>query len=368
MTLPASLSMVAIGLRDMVPSIDLFPVNKTFCKFDISGDALHPIYTGTHAVLGGSCNIFEVITIELEVPLDLEFAPVLTVYVYDNMMGVFGERLVGVANIPLYDYCRGVLEKAQTVTSLWKSTTLKNTARKPEEVTKVKAKLASLMKDERFLALEQHDKKPGDDSIIAHEEKKSVFKSFASGLGSKVIDLNQLQLDVSQDSQQQAILELDKEQEVKEAKRLQKMAHHRETVRAEEQRRREEAETVRQQKAQAKFLEQAKAREKATRASFLAEQDDYNSDPEAVLEETPEWLKGREWVDDELENTIARPPFNTSQVFRGQTRGKASTFSKTVENNVIMSCTFKNILKIKSQESLTTEGDKEFQEFITPKG
>lgn len=63
--------MAIIGLRDVVPSIDLFPVNKIFCKFDISGDTKHPVKTNKHAVMGGSCNIFEIITIDVDVPLEI---------------------------------------------------------------------------------------------------------------------------------------------------------------------------------------------------------------------------------------------------------------------------------------------------------
>jgi hypothetical protein len=79
--------LAVIGLRDIVASIDLFPVNKIFCKFDISGDTKHPVKTNKHVVIEGSCNIFEVITIDIDVPLELEYSPVLTVYVYDYIIG-----------------------------------------------------------------------------------------------------------------------------------------------------------------------------------------------------------------------------------------------------------------------------------------
>lgn len=106
----ASLSMAIIGLRDVVPSIDLFPVNKIFCKFDISGDAKHPVKTNKHAVIAGSCNVFEIVTIDVDVPIDIQYAPTLTVYVYDTVFGIVGERLVGVANISLKPYCQRVLD------------------------------------------------------------------------------------------------------------------------------------------------------------------------------------------------------------------------------------------------------------------
>jgi hypothetical protein len=103
--------MAIIGLRDIVPSIDMFPVKKIFCKFDISGDTKDAVITNKHAVLGGSCNVLEIITLEIDVPLDLDFSPVLTVYAYDNLMGFLGSRLVGVTNIPLEKYCRRAVEK-----------------------------------------------------------------------------------------------------------------------------------------------------------------------------------------------------------------------------------------------------------------
>ena len=75
--------MAIIGLRDIVPTLDLFPVKKLFCKFDVSGDTKDPILTNKHAVIGGSSNFFETISLEIDVPLDLNYSPVLTVYVYD---------------------------------------------------------------------------------------------------------------------------------------------------------------------------------------------------------------------------------------------------------------------------------------------
>ncbi len=110
---PGVLSMAIIGLRDIIPSIDLFPVKKVFCKFDVSGDTKEPVITNKHAVIGGASNVLEVISLEIDVPLDLEYAPVLTVYAYDHVMGFLGTRLLGVANIPLEKYCAKVLKKMQ---------------------------------------------------------------------------------------------------------------------------------------------------------------------------------------------------------------------------------------------------------------
>lgn len=100
--------MAIIGIRDIVPSIDLFPVKKIYCKFDISGDTKDAVLTNKHPVLGGACNVFEVITLDIDVPTNIEYAPVLTVYAYDMALG-FCERLVGVSNIPLTDHCKKLL-------------------------------------------------------------------------------------------------------------------------------------------------------------------------------------------------------------------------------------------------------------------
>ena len=112
--------MAIIGLRQIVPSIDLFPVNKIFCKFDISGDSKHPVLTNKHAVFSGSADVLEIITIDVDVPVDLQYSPTLTVYVYDNItgLGAIGDRLVGVASIPLYPYCSRVIEQLNSVSHI----------------------------------------------------------------------------------------------------------------------------------------------------------------------------------------------------------------------------------------------------------
>lgn len=102
-------------MRDIIPSLDLFPVKKLFCKFDISGDTKDAVITNKHAVIGGASNFFEVITLEIDVPLNIEFSPVLTVYAYDNLMGFLGNRLVGVTNIPLEKHCKYVLKHMNNV-------------------------------------------------------------------------------------------------------------------------------------------------------------------------------------------------------------------------------------------------------------
>ena len=106
---------------------------------------------------------------------------------------------------------------------------------------------------------------------------------------------------------------------------------------------------------------------KPTQAKFMASQEDYNSQPEEELDEVPEWLVGRETVEDELEDQLGSPPFDIWKVKRGQTRGKSSMLAKTVKNNVEITGLFKNIIKIKDKSQLKQEGDAAFKEYITPK-
>jgi hypothetical protein len=112
------LSLIIIGMRDIIPAIDLLPVKKLFCKFDISGDTKDAVITSKHPVIGGSCNFLEIVSIEIDVPLNLNYAPVLTVYVYDNIMGILGTRLVGVTNIPLEKYCKIMLDHMHNVANV----------------------------------------------------------------------------------------------------------------------------------------------------------------------------------------------------------------------------------------------------------
>ena len=56
----------------------------------------------------------------VDVPVDLQYSPTLTVYVYDNItgLGAIGDRLVGVASIPLYPYCSRVIEQLNAVSHI----------------------------------------------------------------------------------------------------------------------------------------------------------------------------------------------------------------------------------------------------------
>jgi len=87
---PGTISIAMIGIREVLSSLDLFPIKKIFCKFDISGDSKEPVVTGKHPVMSGSTNFFEIISVDLDVPTNLEYSPVLTIYAYDNLMGFLG--------------------------------------------------------------------------------------------------------------------------------------------------------------------------------------------------------------------------------------------------------------------------------------
>lgn len=107
--------MAVIGLRKVIETLDLFPINKVYLKFDINGDMKHPIYTSKHAVKNSSCDFFETITMEVDVPLDVYYSPTLTIYIYDNVFGVFNERLIGQTNISLFGPCERIVEMIQKI-------------------------------------------------------------------------------------------------------------------------------------------------------------------------------------------------------------------------------------------------------------
>lgn len=111
--------MACIGLRDVVSSIDLFPLKKVYCSFDISGDTKEAVVTNQYPVQGCAVSILEVVTVNVNIPLDIIYAPVLTVYVYDNKMGFLGDRLVGVVNIPLKRYCKRLLKHFKKITNVF---------------------------------------------------------------------------------------------------------------------------------------------------------------------------------------------------------------------------------------------------------
>lgn len=139
--------MAIIGMRDIIPSINMIPVKKIFCKFDISGDTKEAVVTNKHPVIGGACNLSEVISLEIDVPTNLDFSPVLTVYAYDNVMGFMGSRLLGVTNIPLEKYCRKVLKNMQKVSNAFtdRKSQFSGSALRLDEIT-VKDKFKGIKK------------------------------------------------------------------------------------------------------------------------------------------------------------------------------------------------------------------------------
>ncbi len=80
-------------------------------------------------------------------------------------------------------------------------------------------------------------------------------------------------------------------------------------------------------------------------------------------------MRGREAVEDDLENVISEPEYLVKDMYRGQTRGKSSIFSKTTLNTFMQTCQLKTIFKIKPKEiqrKSAVEKDT-FKKFITPK-
>ena len=81
----------------------------------------------------------------------------------------------------------------------------------------------------------------------------------------------------------------------------------------------------------------------------MKEQVDYDSQEEEKLDELPEWLENRTTVEDELEDQLGKPPFDTWKIMRGQSRGKAGFMSKTVQNTLECTGLFRDIIKIKDK-------------------
>ena len=99
----------------------------------------------------------------------------------------------------------------------------------------------------------------------------------------------------------------------------------------------------------------------------MENQEGYDSQPDEELDQTPEWQEGRITVEDELEDTLCKPPFDVWKIQRGQTRGKASRFAKKVQSTMETTALYKNIIKIKDKSQLKAEGDASFKEYITAK-
>jgi hypothetical protein len=136
-------------------------------------------------VVEGSANVFEIITIDIDVPSDLQYSPTLTVYVYDNIMGIgsIGDRLVGVASIDLYPYCSKVLESLNVVATVLKENL--NSKQHPHEATVKKVQGMLLEKKLKHRMLENYkaaEKNGGDDDILENIEVRVLAHGEKSGI------------------------------------------------------------------------------------------------------------------------------------------------------------------------------------------
>jgi hypothetical protein len=91
----------------------------------------------------------------------------------------------------------------------------------------------------------------------------------------------------------------------------------------------------------------------------------FDSEPEEDLDMTPEWLKERPLIDDELEDTLKKLPFRVNKVTRGQSRGVSGYFAKKATSNVSQTGKFKNIIKVKQAAALESSMPKSFKQFLT---
>lgn len=100
-TIPGTLNVVCIGIRDLLSAINIIPLKRLSVKFDISGDTQEAMESNKHPVQYNSCNIVEILKVPIDIPLNPLYSPVLSVYVYDHILGFIGTRLVGICHIPL---------------------------------------------------------------------------------------------------------------------------------------------------------------------------------------------------------------------------------------------------------------------------
>ena len=92
-----------------------------------------------------------------------------------------------------------------------------------------------------------------------------------------------------------------------------------------------------------------------------------DTDPEEDLDDTPLWLRGGDTIEDELEDALIKKlPFQVHPFKRGQTRGKASFFSKKVASTVEITGKYKNILKLKGKHMANKGIMEKYGKFLTP--
>lgn len=100
-SIPSTLNVVCIGVRDLIDSIDIVPLKRLSLKFDVSGDSQEAMDSNKHPVKYNSCNVLEIISVPIDIPLNPLYSPVCSVYVYDHVLGFIGSRLIGICHIPL---------------------------------------------------------------------------------------------------------------------------------------------------------------------------------------------------------------------------------------------------------------------------
>jgi C2 domain len=99
-TIPAFLEVTTLGLRDLE---SIFGVHKTFIQFELpSGKKFHTIKASVPTPT--SPNFLQVIRVEIDVPIELLYAPMIDIEVRDIMFGGFIKRLIGSASLNLADY------------------------------------------------------------------------------------------------------------------------------------------------------------------------------------------------------------------------------------------------------------------------
>ena len=76
-----------------------------------------------------------------------------------------------------------------------------------------------------------------------------------------------------------------------------------------------------------------------------------HTDPEEDLDMTPEYMRGRETYEDELEDSvIKKKPYYSQEMLRGQSRGRAGWFKKKVSNTIEITGIFKCIPVIQTPD------------------
>lgn len=114
-TIPCTLKVIGIGVRDLIDSINIVPLKRLSLKFDVSGDTQEAMESNKHSVRYNSCNLGEILDVPVDIPLNPLYSPVLSVYVYDHVLGLIGTRMIGICHIPLSKIVkrtlRGFLER-----------------------------------------------------------------------------------------------------------------------------------------------------------------------------------------------------------------------------------------------------------------